>query len=274
MAATAAHAGPGFNPASARTVDRFGIGRRGPGVNPPRAVPRAPHPFFPRLFAVALLVCAGAFGAARAQEVQAHGLAFEAWVRATFFDGYQPARATQPWDIPAAANLRHGGIPVNPKAVKYGTPVDLGDALRQHAIDEPFLLVVGFWRQEGDTKRFVHFAAPRIEPAVWRRLWGPVTLADLRRLDAVIKDRSLSPAEARAAALRMKHAPPFSEAIIVLNPKIDDRTQRRLQCSLRFEDFFRHLLPGTAPAPQTDPTLWSVTFPAALPSPPRTLAPR
>ena len=204
-----------------------------------------------------------------AQEVQQHGLIFEQWVRTTFFDGYKPARTTQKWDIPADVNKNFGGVPVNPKAVKYGTPVDLGDALRQHAIDEPFILVVGFWQQEGPEKRFVNIVSPRVDPGVWRKLWGPVTRADLERLDAVIKDKSLTPEQARAAALRMKNAPPFTQSVIVLNPKIDSRTQRRLQCSLRFYDLFTHLVPGGNPTLQEQPALWGVAFPTTLASSPR-----
>ena len=210
--------------------------------------------------------------AAPAQEVQQHGLVFETWVRDTFFDGYRPASYTQKWDIPVAANRLHGGVPVNPKAAKYGTPVDLGDALRQIAIDEPFILVIGYWRQEGDAKRFVNLVAPRIEPAVWKKLFGPVTLADVRRLDAVIKDKSLTPAAARAAALKIKNAPPFTESIIVFNPKIDSQSQRRLQCSLRFADVFRHLAPAADRTAQESPTLWGVEFPQAVASKPRTFA--
>lgn len=216
----------------------------------------------------ALLIVAGL----SAQEVQQHGLVLEQWVRDTFFDGYQPSNYTQKWDIPAAANTRFGGVPVNPKAAKYGTPVDLGDALRQFTIDEPFILVIGFWRQDGDAKHFVNLVAPRIEPAAWKKLWGPVTLADLRRLDAVIKDKSLTPEQARSAALKIKSAPPFTQAIIVVNPKIDARTQRRLQCSLRFDDVFRHLAPGADPAPQDHPALWGVALPPSLPSKPRTFS--
>ena len=77
-----------------------------------------------------LLLAALLAGTLAAQEVQQHGLAFERWVRTTFFPGYLPASYTQRWDIPAAANRDHGGVPVNPKAAKYGAPVDLGDALR------------------------------------------------------------------------------------------------------------------------------------------------
>ncbi|MDP3073118.1 MAG: hypothetical protein Q8N18_22685 [Opitutaceae bacterium] len=227
----------------------------------------------PRLPSLPLvLAMIGLAIAAPAAEVQQHGLIFEQWVRDTFFDGYRPPSYTQPWDIPASANTRHGGVPVNPKAAKLGTPVDLGDALRQFAIDEPFILVVGFWRQEGDEKRFVNLIAPRIDPAVWRRLWGPITRADLERLDAVIKDRSLTPAQARAAAQKIKNAPPFTQATIVLNPKIDGQTQRRLQCSLRYADVFAHLVPGGNPEPQAQPALWGVPFPSAVASKPRSFA--
>jgi hypothetical protein len=208
----------------------------------------------------------------RAAEVQAHGLVFEQWVRATFFGGYTPLSYTQAWDIPAAANRDHGGVPVNPKAAKYGAAVDLGDALRQFDIDEPFLLVVGFWRQEENEKRFVNIVATRIEPATWRRLWSPVTRADLEKLDTVIKDRSLTPEQARAAAQKIKNAPPFSRAIIVVNPKIDSHTQRRLQCSLRFDDVFHHVAPDASPAAQDRPALWGVPFPPPLSSPPRVFA--
>lgn len=228
--------------------------------------------FHSRHFFQRLLLLAALAGGAFAQEVQQHGLVLESWVRDTFFDGYKPASYTQKWDIPAAANQRHGGIPVNPKAAKYGTPVDLGDALRQIRIDEPFILVIGFWQQEGDTKRFVNIVSPRIEPATWRKLWGPVTLADLQRLDAVIKDKSLTPEAARAAALKIKNAPPFTQSVIVVNPKIDSKTQRRLQCSLRFADVFKHLVPGGNPAVQETAALWGVPFPQAVASKPRAFA--
>lgn len=207
--------------------------------------------------------------AAVAREVQHHGLVFEEWIDDTFFGGYRPPSYTQKWDIPAAQNQDHGSVPVNPKAIKYGAPVDLGDALRQFDINEPFILALGFWEQAGDEKHFVNFVAPRIEPAAWRRLWGHVTRADLAKLDAVVKDKSLAPDAARAAAKKIKSAPPFTTAIIEVNPKIDSKTQRRLQCSLRFDDVFKYLAPDADRRPQEHPTLWGVEFPRAVDSKPR-----
>ena len=204
-----------------------------------------------------------------AQEVQRHGLVFEKWVRDTFFAGYTPDSYTQRWDIPAAANRDHGGIPVNPKAAKYGAPVDLGDALRQHEINEPFILVIGFWRQEGGVKRIVNIVAPAVPPELWDKLWAPVTYADLLRLDQLIKDRARPPEEARRLALQIKNSPPFSQAVIQVNPKIDSGEQRRLQCSLRFADVFKYLARGSASAPQEHPALWGIEFPGPIASPPR-----
>lgn len=207
-----------------------------------------------------------------ATEVQSHGLIFEKWVRDTFFAGYVPPNYTQKWDIPASANRAHGGLPVNPKAAKYGTAVDLGDALRQFDIDEPFILVIGYWRQEGGQKRFVHIVAATITPEQWRGLWGSLTRADLEKLDALIKDRTRSPAEVRRQAQALKRTAPYRDSVITLNPKIDSRGQRRLQCSLSFASVFKHLAPEADRRAQIEPSLWGVPCPVIIESAPRTFS--
>lgn len=213
-----------------------------------------------RLVFVSFLVSLAAFAAAA--ERQHHGMVFETWVQDTFFDGYRPAGYTQNWDIPAEANTRFGGIPVNPKAARFRGPVDLGDALRQFDIDEPFWLVVGFWDGAESARRMVKIVALRIEPEAWRTIWGSVTRRDLEELDALIKDRSLTPDEARAAAQAIKARPVFRDAAITVNPKIDSRTQRRLQCSLRYEALFAFLAPpGTDRGAEEKPALWGAPWP-------------
>jgi hypothetical protein len=206
------------------------------------------------------------------QEVQHHGYVFERWVADSFFGGYIAPSYTQKWDIPASVNTRHGQIPVNPKAVCYGSPVGLGDALRQFEVAEDFLLILGYWQQDGDQKRLVKIIAPRVTPAVYRKLWGPITRADLEKLDAVIKDTSLTPEQARAAAQKLKQVPPFNQAVITLNPKIDGQTQRRLQCSLGFAAVFRYLAPEENPVPEEHPELWGVAGPHPFFSGPRSFS--
>ncbi|MGI8605017.1 MAG: hypothetical protein ACR2OZ_18760 [Verrucomicrobiales bacterium] len=129
---------------------------------------------------------------------------------------------------------------------------------------------MGFWEQvTPERKRIVNAQAVKVAPHVYRQLWNPITRADLQRLLAVIKDSSLSLDEARKQAAYLKQQRPYPQAIIRLNPKIDLQ-QRRLQCSLRFDDFFEHLAPGADRGKQAAPTLFGVRVPSRWNSPPRT----
>jgi hypothetical protein len=206
------------------------------------------------------------------REVQHHGYVFEKWVRDAFFGGYIQPDYTQKWDIPKEVNKLHGGLPCNMKAIKYGAPVDMGDALRQFRVNEPFILLVAFWRQEGDKKRIVNIIAPTVTPGMYRKLWEPITLESLKQLDAVVKDRKLDCKAARAAAQKIKSAPPFTRAIITVNPKIDEKSQRRLQCSLSFKNLFKHLAPQADPKPQETPQLFGVSAPGPFLSSPRSFS--
>ena len=186
----------------------------------------------------------------------------------TFFGGHRPSGPTDKWDIPASGNTRHGGIPVNPKATKYGEPVLLGDALRQYDINEPFLLIVGFWEQDGRGKKFVQSLVARIEPEQWRKLWTPVTRKDLESLDKLVKDTSRPIADVRREVLKRKKQPPFSQSVIQLNPKID-KSQRRLQCSISYVRLFKNLAPGRDRKAQPFAEIFGRRIPSVPASPPR-----
>jgi hypothetical protein len=205
----------------------------------------------------------------RAQEVQSHGYQWERWVQDTFFDGYRVKQYTQEWDIAKEANKKHGGLPVSVKFTKYGTSVDLGDAIRQFNIDEKFMIVIGYWKQEGNRKRVVHMIAPVVTPEQWRKLFEPITREDLLKLDATVKNRELTPQQASLEASKIKREKPFTEALMTLNPKIDSKGQRRLQCSLRFDRVFKYLVPDVDPKAQDNPTLFGVEAPPPFVSGPR-----
>jgi len=204
----------------------------------------------------------------RAEEVQNHGYQWEKWVRSTFFGGYEGGY-TDEWDVAKEANQKHGNLPVSIKFTKYGSSVDLGDALRQFSIKEPFVMIIGYWKQEGDRKRVVNIVAPVITPEKWQALFAPVTREDLEALDATIKNRDLPHREAARKASEIKGAEPFSKAIMTMNPKIDSKNQRRLQCSLRFNYVFEHLVPGADSAELEVPTLFGTQAPPPFVSGPR-----
>jgi hypothetical protein len=212
-----------------------------------------------------LVALAGAilFSLAAAQEPTAHDPAFEHWVRETFFGGYRTTGATPRWEIPASANPDHGGAPVAVKTSRVGMAIDLGEALRQYEIDEPFMLLVGFWEPAGDGKRFVQIVAPVVSPEQWRKLWGSVSYADLQRLDALIKDTGPTVEEIRRRVLLLKNSPPFNSAVIQLNPKLDERGPRRLQCSLRYQDLLAYLTPDESTRAKERPALFGVDYPNA-----------
>lgn len=102
----------------------------------------------------------------------------------------------------------------------------------------------------------MNIIAPMVTPKLYRSLWEPITLEDLKRLDAVVKDRKPGYREARAAAQKIKSAPPFARAILTVNPKIDEKSQRRLQCSLSFKNVFKRLAPQADSKPQERPQLF------------------
>ncbi len=207
-----------------------------------------------------------------AEEVQAHGVSFEEWVRDTFFDGYE-GEYTQKWDISAEANqcaaAPKQGIPISVKLVKYKSPIGMGDFIRQHQLNHEFLMIVGFWLQKTETeKHIVEVACLHIRPEGWRQLWGGLRLQQLEELDALVKDMDTHYKDARVQAqLWKKEVLPETECQIVVNPKIDSRGQRRVQCSMPFKLFWQ--IAGREPDPESPPVLFGETFPNPIYSKPR-----
>ena len=170
-------------------------------------------------------------------EVQLHGFDFENWIKQTFFADFTVSYSHK-WDVPAEFNIleivpkefRH--LPVSIKTCKNLCPIGFGDALRQFGIEEDFLLIVGFWEQSGANKNFVAVEAVKITAKEWKNLFAPLTDKDLKLLDSTIKDKETHYAEVREVAKEIKKS--FPPTKMILNPKIDSKSQRRLQCSLPF----------------------------------------
>lgn len=193
-------------------------------------------------------------------EVQRHGFIFEDWVKDTFFDGYRGGYSDK-WDVPKEFNKKYCGLPVSIKTAKYGSTIGLGDACRQFDTKESFLMIVGFWKQEGKHKRIVNVTAVIIEKELWKKLWEPTTLADLIKLDSLIKDTNLHYTKVRKMAQDLKKQKPYSLSEITLNPKIDSKTQRRLQCGIKFSLYFNKIADENSSEINKNPTLWKIEVP-------------
>ena len=125
---------------------------------------------------------------------------------------------------------------VSIKTCKNRCPIGFGDALRQFKNEEDFLLIVGFWEQNSANKNFVAVEATKITARDWQNLFAPLTEENLKLLDSTIKNRETQYTEVRKLAQEIKKSFPLT--IIILNPKIDSKIQRRLQCGLPFNVFW------------------------------------
>ncbi len=207
-------------------------------------------------------------------EVQAHGFSFEKWVRDQFFAGYS-GTYMQKWDVPPDQNIhpvvpehfRH--FPVSIKTAKTGSPIGLGDVLRQRQIDHDFLMIVGFWEQRTTTEKwFVDIGCAMFLAADWQSLWGQLTLAEISAIDAVVKNQGTHYSAVRAEAQNWKRQPSVQTSKLVINPKIDSKTQRRIQCSLPNRSFWQMV--GREPQKCDNPKLWNQVFPNPVKSSART----
>ena len=88
--------------------------------------------------------------------------------------------------------------------------------------------------------------------------------------EVIIKDTSVGYEATRSAARAWKreHADMLKAAGITLNPKIDSKDQRRLQCSLSYKKFIE--IAWFETQPPADPLMCGVHVPKEMSSSPRT----
>lgn len=139
--------------------------------------------------------------------------------------------------MPKSLNPNPADGPISIKTAKWNCSIGFGDARRRFKIDHKFTLVVGFWERTGPGKRVVKIVSVFVQPGSWALLWKPIQFKDLKKLDEQIKDRRLHYLEARRLAKATVSAPPFTDSIFRVNPKIDSKEQRRLQCTLTQKTF-------------------------------------
>ncbi|WP_395715615.1 hypothetical protein [Prosthecobacter sp.] len=206
-------------------------------------------------------------------EVQSHGFTFEKWVKQQFFGGYEGSYM-QKWDVAAEHNNSvripecFRNLPVSIKTAKRGSPIGLGDVLRQRQIDQPFVMIVGFWEQTSKTeKRITEVGYARFTADTWESLWGELCVDQLRELDRVVKNLNEHYSTVRQKAKLWKVQAVVRSCKIVINPKIDSKVQRRIQCSLPVDIFWQFA--SQDKQTNAEVTLWGAAFPNPIISPPR-----
>lgn len=207
-------------------------------------------------------------------EVQAHGFGFEKWVRDKFFGGYVGSYM-QKWDVAPDSNIHPSvptqllNLPVSIKTAKLGSPIGLGDVLRQRQIDHDYLMIVGFWEQRTPSEKWiVEIGYAKFTAADWQRLWGQLGIDEIASIDVTVKNLAEHYSTVRTKAQEWKKRASVRTSTIVINPKIDSKHQRRIQCSLPYLSFWQQA--SRIPQPNDAPDLWGCPFPNPILSAPRT----
>ena len=130
------------------------------------------------------------------------------------------------------------GLPTSIKSTG-GNIVGLSDARIFFSIAETFRMMVGCYTQKDSQKHFHTVHEFTLTPTILAELRGEVTLEDVDRFHNGLRLNAFpvgSHSEARQWARQRKVAIADKRSMITLNPKIDSKRQRRLQCSLRLSE--------------------------------------
>jgi len=130
------------------------------------------------------------------------------------------------------------GLPTSIKSTGSNI-VGLSDGRSFFAISDKFRMLVGHYTQNGPHKVFKTIHEFILTPTILAELRDEVTLEDVVHFHNGLRLDSFpvgSHSEARQWARQRKVAIADKRSMITLNPKIDSKRQRRLQCSLRLSE--------------------------------------
>ena len=174
---------------------------------------------------------------------QLHGKKFEDIIKSSFMGASDNERlVSAKWDIEHKFD-KEKGLPSNIKvvSVKLGGVISIGmaDARKFMGINEDFRLIVGLYKQEGIEKRFYEIREYIITKADLGKIKGDLVIGDVEFFHNELKTRfkngvRYTGKEKEKIYLSIKEHIKLKEkkSNLHLNPKVDSKNQRRLQCSL------------------------------------------
>ena len=126
-----------------------------------------------------------------------------------------------------------------------GNTVDCGDILRRRQ-ETDYNLVVGCYSQVGDNKVFYSEYTFYIRPEHEQKLWGKMNYNQLAEYVDYIKNIPAgreAQQETKTERTVLKNCIEDKNALIQINPKVDSKKQRRVQCSLKMSDLIKARIP-------------------------------
>ena len=177
-------------------------------------------------------------------EVQAHGNYYED-LKTRQITGLSKAEydALKDNGYTSGMDIMKGLLSVNDYSIKTtnGNRIDCGDILRRRQ-EEKYNLVVAVWEQVGMTKIFHTEYTFYISPSDTQKLWGNMTYERLKEYDDYIKSIPAGKQAQQETKIRREALKTYTEdknALFTINPKVDSKKQRRVQCSLKIKQLIK-----------------------------------
>lgn len=167
---------------------------------------------------------------------QIHGKKFEDILKCEFSGASDNERAnTSKWDIEARFD-KSKNISTSIKA-SGSLIVGMSDARNFFKIEEDFRLLVGIYTQRGFCKNFEEIREYFITKDIFNSIRGDLTLRDIELFHNAIKTKPGKEGQKVARQISNDFKLKFidKKTKLILNPKIDSKSQRRLQCSLNLK---------------------------------------
>lgn len=170
---------------------------------------------------------------------QLHGKKIEDLIKNTFQGSADSFREiTAKFDIEAKFD-KERNLDTSIKASK-SLIIEMADARRFFSNQEPFRLLVCRYKQTGKKKEFYEINEIFLTQEILTEIKGNIPYLEVEKFHNSLKDFPIGKhKEARAFAQdRKKELLEKFKSSIILNPKIDSKNQRRLQCSLNLNEIY------------------------------------
>jgi hypothetical protein len=170
---------------------------------------------------------------------QLHGKKLEDMIKSAFPGSSDHGRSAQShWDIEAVYD-KELHLPTSIKTTGSSV-VCLADARKFWSINEAYRLLVAQYEQRNAVKQFQTLYEFLISSDEHRYMLGAVTAEEIGIFHDTLRSfKKGFHEEARAYHREMKASLPRS--IVQLDPKVDSKTQRRLQCSVTLEALMQNV---------------------------------
>lgn len=165
-------------------------------------------------------------------ERQKHGKDYERFIIER--KSLKETKYTDKWD-----GFNVNGIPLSVKLIKDGNNIYLGSIERQFAINNDFILCIGFWKNK--TENIIKEYEIKINHIIWNSYFGDMSI--LKEVYNEMKNISNDKSDDKIwKKFYEKYKKLYGESIIKINFKRDHKNQKRVQCSIKYKDFIKIIL--------------------------------